>query len=202
MLLLNHIINSIINLRNSSNQETHWLSLDKLMPRQYSIIKDPLVDMDNRCNKIFPSFSPFNCENSPENRLMDLFPNHFSFHTLNRKNNHDIKSYLWCLNNITIQASLDSLSVVVVIDASIKNQIATSILHIHSHDNSVIKTIYHIVNVASTEAELFTIRCSINQATCLPNVNQIFIITDSIHAAKRIFDSSLYPYQIQSHMNS
>ena len=46
------------------------------------------------------------------------------------------------------------------------------------------------------EAKLFVIRCSINQATYLLNIKRIVIILDSIHAAKRIFDSSIYPYQI------
>jgi len=56
----------------------------------------------------------------------------------------------------------------------------------------------HIIQLTSylTKAELFVIRCSINQATCLSNVKYIFVIMDSIHAAKRIFDLSFYPYQI------
>ena len=50
----------------------------------------------------------------------------------------------------------------------------------------------------STEAKLFVIRCGINQATYLSNINQIFVITDSIHTVKRIFDSLSHLYQIQS----
>jgi len=50
----------------------------------------------------------------------------------------------------------------------------------------------------TTEAELFAIRCGINQAIHLPNIKKIFIVIDSIHAAKRIFDSSSHPYQSQS----
>ena len=46
----------------------------------------------------------------------------------------------------------------------------------------------------STEAELFMIRCSINQAIHLPNVNQIIVIIDFIHTIERIFDLSLYSY--------
>ena len=90
----NHIINSILNPRDSSNQEPYWLLLDKLTPRQCSIIKGPLVDMDNRYNEIFPFFSPFNCKFSLGNRFINVFPNCFSFHTLSRKKNHDIKSHL------------------------------------------------------------------------------------------------------------
>jgi len=84
------------------------------------------------------------------------------------------------------------------LDASIKNHVATLIFHVHVHDSPVIKTIHHIVNVTSTKAELFAVRCGINQATHLPNINQIVVITDFIHVAKRIFDSSLHPYQIHS----
>jgi len=45
---------------------------------------------------------------------------------------------------------------------------------------------------------MFAIRCGINQATAKPNVSKIVVITDSIHAAKRIFDPSSHPLQIQS----
>lgn len=154
--------------------------------------------MDNKCNKIFPFFSLFNSKFSLGNRLIDIFPNCFLFYSLNRKNNHDIKSHLYHLDNITLQALSDPQLVVVVIDTSIKNQVATSISHIHIHDNPVIKTIYHTVNIMSVEAESFMIRCSINQVIYLSNVDQIFIIMDFIHTARRIFDSSLYPYQIYS----
>jgi len=50
----------------------------------------------------------------------------------------------------------------------------------------------------STEVELFVIRCGINQATHLSNVNQIVVIMDSIHVAKRIFDSLSHSYQLYS----
>jgi len=50
----------------------------------------------------------------------------------------------------------------------------------------------------STKAKLFVIRCGIDQAIYLPNIKRIVIILDSIYAAKRIFDSSIYLYQIHS----
>jgi len=50
-------------------------------------------------------------------------------------------------------------------DASIKNNITTSISYVHIHNKPITKTLHHTVNVMSTEAELFAIRCSINQAT-------------------------------------
>jgi len=72
----------------------------------------------------------------------------------------------------------------------------TSIAHIHIHDKPIIKTIHHTVNVTSTEAELFAIRYDINQVTTISGISKIIVITDSIHAARRIFDSSLHPFQI------
>ena len=60
------------------------------------------------------------------------------------------------------------------------------------------KTIYHAINVTSTEAELFAIRCSINQATQLQGINKIIIITNSIHSANKILDYSSYSHQVYS----
>jgi len=154
--------------------------------------------MNNKLNEVFSFFSSFNPEFLPGNRLINVFPNCFSSYLSNRSNDQEIKHHLRHLDNITIQALLDSHSVVIVSDASIKNQVATFISYIHNHDKSVIKTKHHVIRVTSMEAELFTIRCGIIQATCLSHVNQIVVITDSIHAAKKIFDSSVHPYQLQS----
>jgi len=60
------------------------------------------------------------------------------------------------------------------------------------------KTIHHAINIMFMKAELFAIRCSINQATQLQGLNKIIIVTDSIHSAKKIFDYSLYSHQFHS----
>ena len=65
-------------------------------------------------------------------------------------------------------------------------------------DRYNIKTIHHAVHVTSTEAELFAIRCGINQVLNFNNMSKIIIITDSIHVARKIFEPSVHPYQIQS----
>jgi len=96
------------------------------------------------------------------------------------------------LDDITLHSSTDPHLIIVILDASIKNNVATLISHIYVYDSSVIKTNHHAVNIMSTEAELFVIRYH------LPNINQIVVIMDSIHVAKRIFDLSLYPYQLHS----
>ena len=63
---------------------------------------------------------------------------------------------------MVIELSLFPSTAIVVTDASIKNNIATSILHMHIADSPLIKTLHHTVFVTSTEAKLFAIRCGIN----------------------------------------
>ena len=86
----------------------------------------------------------------------------------------------------------------VVSDASIKHDIATSVLHIHMQDKPLIKTVHHVVFVTSTEAELFAIRYGLNQACNEEEISKIIVVTNSIHAAKKIFDTKLHPYQIHT----
>ena len=74
----------------------------------------------------------------------------------------------------------------------------TSITYIHVYNKPVIKTLHHAVNVMTTEAELFTIRYGINQTTSISGISKIVVITDSPHAAQRIFDSLLHLFQIHS----
>jgi len=51
---------------------------------------------------------------------------------------------------------------VIVSDASIKNQVTMSIVHIYVYKTPVVKIIHHAINVTSTETELFAIRCGLN----------------------------------------
>ena len=92
--------------------------------------------------------------------------------------------------------SSDLHTALMITDASIKNDIATSISHIHSANQPLVKTAHHASFVTTTEAELFAIRCGINQACSFNNISKIIIVTNSIHAAKKIFDCGSHPYQI------
>ena len=108
------------------------------------------------------------------------------------------KSRIQQLDSMIIQASSSQSTAIVASDASIKNNIATSISHTYIFNQPLIKTIHHAAFVTSTEAEMFAIRCGINQATAKSNVSKIVIVTDSIHAAKRIFNPFSHLLQIQS----
>ena len=99
------------------------------------------------------------------------------------------------LISLTLWISSSPSTAFVVTNANIKDDITTSISHIHSANQPLIKTVHHAAFVTSMEVELFTIRCGINQACIKENVSKIIIVTDSIHAAKEIFDSKLHPFQ-------
>ena len=164
------------------------------MAKQRLCLKSPLIDVDDKQNEFFPSFSFFNEEFKPGSRLKDLFPDYFSFHS----HSSDIKKHIEKLDEIVLQASSNPSLTIIMSDSGIKNYVTTSISHIYSFSKPIIKTIHRAINITITKAELFAIQCGINQAVTNFNTNHIVVITDSLHAARRIFDFSVYPYQIHS----
>jgi len=161
-LPFNHILKLLLELRQVNKYKTHQLSLKRLTPKQCLNIKGPVVDMNNKINEIFSLFDLFNKEFSPRDRLIDVFPNHFSFYSTNRQSEESIKMHIHNLNNIILWASADLKSAIAVSNASIKNQIAISILHIHVYNRPIIKTVHYAINDMFTEAKIFAIGYSIN----------------------------------------
>ena len=192
--LSNHIINNSLSSNRSQEWNCYNASINHLMAKQRLHLKSPLIDVDNKYNKFFPSFSFFNEEFKPGNHLINLFLDHFSFYS----RSFNTKKHIKKLDNITLRASFNPSSTIIVSNASIMNYVATLIFHIHSFNKSIIKTIHRAINITTTEAKLFTIWYSINQAVASSNVNQIVVITDSLYNTRRIFNSSIHSYQIYS----
>jgi len=147
------------------------------------MIKGPIIDVDNRFNKVFPVFDPHNKEISSGSQIINIFPSQFSFHFSNKSSKNNLIAYSHQLDELTIVFSLDSSYTLVVTDASIKNNVITSIAHIHVCDKPIIKTLHNTVNVMTIKAELFAIRCGINQATSILGISKIVVITDLLHTA-------------------
>ena len=168
-------------------------SINSLTNRQRNIVKGHLIDSNNKAYGIFPSFLPLHPEFASGSQITDNFSNCFSFNLASKKE----KDKICCqeLDEMVLRLSSSPSTALVVIDASIKNNIATSISHVHSAIQPLIKTVYHAVFVTSMEAELFAIRYGINQACIKENMSKIIIVTNSIHAAKKIFNSKSHPYQ-------
>ena len=142
--------------------------------------------MANQSNKCFPSFTSLDSEFSPGHRVIDNFPECISFNICRKENNDKLCEQE--LDKIVLENSSSSSIAIIVSDVSIKNNVTISITHIHTFDKPSMKMIHHAVYVISTEAELFTIRCGINQSLSVNNISKIVVITDSIHAVKKIFN--------------
>ena len=197
-LPINHILRSLMDDLPPSSTISNPHKIGSLTNRQRILTKGYLIDSYNKSHRIFPSFSPLSIEFSPGNHIIDNFSNQFSFNLVNRKEKTKVNNHALELDKIVLQTSSLPHTALVITDASIKNDIATSILHIHLMNSPLTKTVHHALFVTSTKAELFAIRCGINQACSKDNVSKIIIITDSIHATKKIFDSDSYPYQLYS----
>jgi len=184
--------------RTGSASSCHSLLLRTLTKCQCKLIKGPLVNIDNRFNQVHPLFDHLYLEFSSGHRVINTFSSHFSFHLFNKYNDTNFKTYIQQLDNLAFE-SLSILSyALIIIDTSIKNNIAISISHTYIHNRPVTKTLHHAVNIISIEAELFVIKCGINQATNHNNISKIIIITDSTHTARKIFDPSSHLYQIHT----
>ena len=195
----NHILRNLMDDSPPSSTSQNPHSIGSLTKHQASIIKDHLIDSCNTSYGIFPSFSPLNQEFSPGSRIIDIFPDHFSFNLVTKKGkekNDQIQAQE--LDNMVLLNSLSFHTALVISDTSIKNDIATSISHVHIANWLITKTVHHAMFVTSMEAELFAIRYGINQACSNKAISKIIVITDSIHAARKIFNSSSHPFQRHS----
>ena len=86
----------------------------------------------------------------------------------------------------------------IILNASVKNNIAIWIPHIHRGQEIIVKSVHYAMKITFTKAKLFAIRCEINYTIHLQNVIYIIIITDSISVTKQIFNISIHLYQLYS----
>jgi len=177
----NHIIKTLLENNHADNAYLYYFSLEHITFKQYLKIKSSIVNTNNCLNGTFLLFDSLNNKFFPGSRLIDFFPNWFSFHKANYISKESKSSHLWNLSKIVFEVLSNVNLVIVILDASIKNNIATSITHIYSYSNPVKKTLHQAINVNMTEVELFTIRYGISQAIQIPDILHIIIITDSIH---------------------
>jgi len=129
---------------------------------------------------------------------MDNFSNHFSFNLVNKKEKEKDRICTQELDKMVLHTSSLPHIALVVTDANIKNNIVTSISYMYIANHSLTKTVYHAAFVTSMEAELFTIRCGINQACIKENMSKVIVVTNSIHTAKKIFNSKSHPFQFHT----
>ena len=159
------------------------------------MVKDYIINSKIKLYSIFPFFDPLHQEFTFGYCVSDKFSNCFSFNLVNKKGKDNICAQE--LDNLVLQNSLSS-SALIVTDASIKNNIATLVTYVYQANFPLIKIVHHAVFITSSKAELFAMKCEINQACNKNNISKIIVITNSIHSAKLIFNSLLHP--LQSHL--
>ena len=131
---------------------------------------------NNYLNEIFSFFNSLNREFSPSFHLVDTFLDCFSIHSVNQKDVNAKITYYNKLNSIYENSLIDQNTILIISDASVKNNVATLVSHIHRGQDIIAKTIHYVMNVTSTEAELFAIRCSINHTTQIQDIIHIIIV--------------------------
>ena len=189
----NHIIRDLIDDISNLIKKPNLYAVSSLTNRQKNIAKGHLIDSCNKAYSILSLFSPLNREFTPGFYLTNNFSDCFSFNLVNKKEKDKIR--IQELDEMVLRISFSLSIAFIVTDASIKNDIAIFILYIYLANHPLVKMVHHVAFVTSTEVELFAIRCSINQACIKKNVFKIIVITNSIHTAKKIFDSKLHPFQ-------
>ena len=83
-------------------------------------------------NKVYPLFDRLYKELSPGFCLIDIFPDHFHFHIVNYKDIKAKSAHQKKLDEIFNNSTSNSNTILVISDASIKNNVTTSILHVLS----------------------------------------------------------------------
>jgi len=89
----NHLVHSLMDSQLSTSSTHNIIPLNSLINRQRSLIKGYLVDMANRFNKCFPSFSPLHSEFSPGHRIIDNFSDCFSFNVCDKEKDNKYHAY-------------------------------------------------------------------------------------------------------------
>jgi len=130
--------------------------------KQQATIKSFMIDANNCLNGIFPSFDSVNRKFHSGNRLVNLFSNQFLIHKVDCSLEKSKSQHCSHLDNIIFTTLSNPSTVTIVSDVSIKNNIATSIAHVHFINNLLKKMFYHTINVMTMEAKPFAIRCRIN----------------------------------------
>ena len=194
----NHILKKLLNDNPPKSKLSNSHNIGSLTNCQKSLTKGHLINTSIKSYGIFPSFSPLDPEFSPGHQIIDIFSNRFSFNLVNKKGKNQKNSRSQELDEMVIQHSSDPHTALVITDASIKNDIATSVVHIHVANQPLVKTVHHASFITTTEAELFAIRCGIYQALSHKNISKIIVVTNSIHVANKIFDCGPHPYQIHT----
>jgi len=178
------------------NHPPHKTATSKLTEKQWFNLKSPIKDVNKRLNGVRQCFNPLFPLFSLGSRVVNHFPSRFSFYSPLSSSNEDLYHYLRNLDQAFRSSQTAPHNITIVADRGIKkSQVATAVAHIWS-ENSIIQHLQvNLINITSIEAELMAIRLGLIPAIEEENVHNIIVITDSIAATKKVFESKTDPLQ-------
>ena len=127
----NHILK---NLENDDPPQMKVISshnIGSLSNHQRTLTKGHIINSNIKSHGIFPSFSPLDPEFSPGHQIVDIFSNRFTFNLVNKKEKNHNKTRDQELDKVTLCCSSEHHIALIITDASIKDDITTSISHIY-----------------------------------------------------------------------
>jgi len=163
-------------------------------------LRSPLLDTEASFFNLTEHSNSLHPKIYPGCRLLDNFPDQVSFHPCDHSNGRTHKLQFDTLGQLCHEASSDPSTLVVATDASVippRNMQAVSVAHFWRLGEQVSLSKAPTGQATALDTELFAIRLSVVKATSF-DVKRIVIITDSLTAARRAVDASVYSGQAHS----
>ena len=146
----NHVIKFLLEKRYAVDSHPYH---ENMTFKQCSKIRSSVTNANNWLSRIFPPFDSLNSEFFSGLRLIDTFSSHFSFYKADHCNKENKAAYCCKLDDLAFNSLSDLYTIIVSSNASIRNNIATSITHIYSFSSPIKKTLHHAIDITTTEAE-------------------------------------------------
>jgi len=100
-----------------------------LILKKRAKIKSPVIEINNCLNQVF-SFFKLNIELLSSFRLVDIFPDYFYFILVNYNDIDALKTHHFRLDRIYKDSLNNQDTILIIVDASIKNNVATLAFYI------------------------------------------------------------------------
>ena len=195
-ILSSHAINSLLDLQHAKNHPLYKTATSKLTNNQRSNLKSPIKDVNERLNDVRDCYNLLFSLFSPGSRVVDYFSSRFSFYSPLSSSNKDLFYHLQNLDQVFRSSQISPHNIVIIANRGIKkSQVATTVVHIWTNNSIVWHLQVNSINVTSIEAKLMAICLGLILAIKEENIHNIIVITDSIAAAKKIFESKTNPLQ-------
>jgi len=107
------------------------MATSQLTQKQNLWLKSPIVDINHCLNKVIPAFDNLNSELRLGHHLADLFLEQFSFNTVKQSDPKVRRAHLNKLNNIYLNVLNNTNTILIIVDAGVKNNVATTIAYIY-----------------------------------------------------------------------